>query len=126
MGQKRLLVVRSLLNVVGGILTFSSIALPWLLVNGNPLYAVQLGMFPFLLIGGTISLFSRYGGLLTLAGNLVFSIGGVTFNCPAGGCYIVSGPGGWLAWAGAAVSLAGRSRNSPSLLLSKMGFRIKG
>src|SRR5258708_5410458 len=102
----KLMLIRRLLNLVGGILTLGSIAIPWAVVGGNITVSVfQPNAFVWfvpwmILAGGTTSMVSRYGGLLTIAALVSYSVSPPIYFLSTGGPAITSvfGIGFWLAW----------------------------
>jgi len=105
--------VRSLANVLGSCLPIASLFLPYSFLGSVPWYALgpwasSLWVPQLIVLGCLLTLFSRFGAVVTIAGLSVWHT--PMFFCPASGCppYAV-GPGYWLAWAGAIVSLFGRS-----------------
>lgn len=119
--------VRQLFNIIGGILTLTSTVLPWRMLNEIPhsvfeVWSLGIGLaliVPFLvLFGGGFSVFSRYGGAITVAGAIAYVAAlpaefGLGYNStpPTSS----SGAGFWIVWAGAIISLMGKSWNLPFL-----------
>jgi hypothetical protein len=106
---------RVLANLLGAILPLASLFLPYSFLGGDPWYplgpgAISSGVPQLIMLGCLLTFFSRFGGIVTVAGLLDWSSTRPIFFCSANGCppYIL-GPGYWLAWAGALVSLLGRS-----------------
>src|SRR3989441_11960270 len=65
------------------------------------------GVPQLIVVGSILTLFSRFGVLVTVAG--LWDGSSVVIPCPAFGCHFTLGPGYWLGLTGAAVSLVGRS-----------------
>jgi hypothetical protein len=115
------MLIRRLLNLVGGILTLGSIAIPWAVIGGNITVSVfQPNAFVWfvpwmILAGGTTSIVSRYGGLLTIAALVSYSVSPPIYFLSTGGPAITSvfGIGFWLAWVGAGLSIVGASWSLP-------------
>lgn len=126
-------------NLIGGGIALSSIVLPWYVAEfcGPVVYwiyglpQITWLVLPVVAIGAVFSLFSRYGGIITIAGSLLFiQIFQLPFYittvpslyvaqpCP-GGIHGLSQPtyfdsfGFWFALAGGALSLLGISWNLP-------------
>ncbi len=71
----------------------------------------------FVLVGGLVSIRSRYGGLMTTLGLVTYLLFGpfpMPSFFPAEGIF---GPGFWLAWLGGPIALLGLSSNSSTLSL---------
>lgn len=103
---------RGLANLLGGVLPLASLLLPYSYLGGYPWYPfgagpISWGVPQLILLGCLLTFFSRFGAIVTVAGISAWS--STPFSCPAFGCPYVFGPGYWLAWAGAFVSLLGRS-----------------
>lgn len=114
-------------NFLSSALTLASISMPWIKYNIGPtLSAIQAAdaslalnassAVSLVVTGGTISLLSRYGGLLTMAGVWLF-----VASPPEQFLFVASNvvitysfeTGVWLAWAGATISLLGSSWTLP-------------
>jgi hypothetical protein len=115
--------IARLSNLVGGSLVLLSTLLPWIIVGPN-LQFLFLSSGPawvalvLVLVGGVVSLRSRYGGLVTTLGLVTYLLFGGTV--PRSSFYPVEysfGPGLWLAWLGAPITLLGLSSNSSTLSL---------
>lgn len=121
-----------LANLAGSALTIASIFLPWIRFNtGETLSAVQAAdaslAVSLVVAGAIISLLSRYGGVLTMAGVWLFVASPPgRFLFVAAGVVITSSfeTGVWLAWAGATVSLLGGSWTIPFTFRSKSEKKI--
>ena len=110
-------------NLTGGSLTLLSVLFPWLILNQNLQFlflspAAAWMVFPLVLVGGLVSFRSRYGGLLTTLGVVTYlSLGPFPrfsgFYPPE----YIFGPGFWLAWLGAPITLLGLSSNSNTMSL---------
>jgi len=104
---------RSLANLLGGILPLASLFLPYAYSGSEPWYllgpsAVSQGAPQVIIVGSILTLFSSFGMLVTIAG--VWNGTYIPTFCPAFGCPpLTLGPGYWLGWAGATLSLLGRS-----------------
>jgi len=116
----RLPPIRPFVNIVGGGLSLVSILFPWFVIGGT--YGISMfDPSPFVwfvpllvLLGGGISMLSRYGALLTSLGFVAYEASPPTLflatigpNAPR-----VFGPGFWIAWIGIIVSLQGESWNA--------------
>src|SRR4029077_2611033 len=127
-----------LVNLASSALIMVSIFLPWIRFNTGETWSAVRAADPSLWVnasvavsmvvaGGVISLMSRYGGLLTMAGvwSFVASPPG-RFLFVAEGVVITSSfeTGVWLAWAGATVSLLGSSWTLPFTFRSSSDRRI--
>jgi hypothetical protein len=104
---------RSLANLLGGSLPLASLFLPYSFLGGDPWYPlgpgpISWGVPQLILLGCLLTFFSRFGGIVIVAGLSAWS--STPIFCQANGCppYVL-GPGYWLAWAGAIISLLGRS-----------------
>jgi hypothetical protein len=113
-GLKQLL-SRPLLNLIGGILTLGSLLLPWTIIRGSyPVSVFQPNEFVWfvpwmILAGGLASIFSRYGGLVTVTGLILYFVSPPlyflsTIGSPAPNSL---GIGFWLAVIGAGSSIVG-------------------
>jgi len=117
--------IRRLFNIIGGILTLASTVLPWRILNGAFYSVFEVWSFgfglaliiPFLIMfGACFSVLSRYGGALTLVGTVSYvaslpeEIGLGSNATPPDSSF---GVGYWTVWAGAIISLMGRSWNLP-------------
>ena len=123
---------KRLANLVSTALTMASIFMPWIRYNiGPPISAIQTTDASFapnaslavslVVAGGVISLLSRYGGLLTMAGVWLFVASPPEqFLFVASNVVITSSfeIGVWLAWTGATISLLGSSWTLPFGLLT--------
>jgi hypothetical protein len=119
--------VRSIGNVVGGSLSLSSTLIPWFVIGGT--YGISVfNPSPFawfvpwlVLLGGGLSLLSRYGAMLTSLGLVAYEASPPTLFLQTIGPYGagVVGPGFWIAWVGIIVSLLGESLN-PSVARLKL------
>ena len=104
---------RGVANLLGGSLPLASLFLPYSFLGGYPWYPLGLGPVSWgvpqlILLGCLLTFFSKFGSIVTVAGLAAWS--STPIFCPANGCPpYVFGPGYWLAWAGAIVSLPGRS-----------------
>src|SRR6266571_3359874 len=103
---------RGLANLLGGILPLASLFLPYLFLGDYPWYplnsyAVSQGVPQLIVVGCILTLFSRFGVLVTVAG--LWDGSSVVIPCPAFGCHFTLGPGYWLGLTGATLSLLGRS-----------------
>ena len=103
---------RGLANLLGGILPLASLFLPYLFLGDYPWYplnsyAVSQGVPQLIVVGSILTLFSRFGVLVTVAG--LWDGSSVVIPCPAFGCHFTLGPGYWLGLTGATLSLLGRS-----------------
>ena len=104
--------VRSLANLLGGCLPIASLFLPYSFLGSDPWYALgpwasSLWVPQLIVLGCLLTLFSRFGAVVTVAG---LSVWHTPMFCSANGCPpYTMGPGYWLAWTGAIVSLFGRS-----------------
>lgn len=109
-------------NRVGGVLTLASVLFSWLIVSQDQGVSVFCCPFDvvavvpwFVIAGGALSFASRYGGVVTTVGIATYG----TF--PPAPHFLHSlipynfGPGFWLAWAGAMISLLGSSSNFRTL-----------
>ncbi len=119
-------------NIVSWALIMASTFMPWIRYNTGPtLSAIQATDASFapnaslavslVVTGGIISLLSRYGGLLTMAGVWLFVASPPErFLFVASNVVITSSfeIGVWLAWAGATLSLLGSSWTLPFGLLT--------
>jgi len=65
------------------------------------------GVPQLIVVGSILTLFSRFGVLVTVAG--LWDGSSVVIPCPAFGCHFTLGPGYWLGLTGATLSLLGRS-----------------
>lgn len=101
----------------------ASLALPWLTYNAGlllfALRASEAWITVWLVVaGGILSILSRYGGLLTIAGVWTFLLAQplrfLTGSLPPGSSpSYYYGEGFWLTWAGATISLLGGSWTLP-------------
>ena len=113
LNKPRVLRFRSLANLLGGSLPLASLFLPYSFLGGEAWYPlgpgpISWGVPQLILLGCVLTFFSRFGGIVTLAGLLDWS--STPIFCGATGCpSYVFGPGYWLAWSGVIVSLLGRS-----------------
>src|SRR5207245_10950226 len=104
---------RCLANLFGGTLPLASLFLPYLFLGDYPWYpldsySVSQGVPQLIVVGSILTFFSRFGVLVTVAG--LWDGSSIPIFCSAFGCPpITTGSGFWLAWAGAVVSLLGRS-----------------
>ncbi len=103
---------RGLANLLGGVLPLASLFLPYLFLGDYPWYplnsyAVSREVPQLIIVGSILTLFSRFGVLVTVGG--LWDGSSVVIPCPAFGCHFTLGPGYWLGLTGAAVSLVGRS-----------------
>jgi hypothetical protein len=130
---------RALVNIASSALVMGSIFLPWIRFNTGETWSAVRAADPSLWVnaslavslvvaGGIISLMSRYGGLLTMAGVWLFvaSPPGLVFPGAPDNFVITSSfdTGLWLAWAGATASLLGRSWTLPLSLRNESDRRI--
>lgn len=112
LNRPRVLRFRSIANLLGGVLPLASLFLPYVYFGNGPWYllgsaAISAGT-QSIIIGSILTFFSGFGMLVTIPG--VWTAIFVQFFCAASGCPpITFGPGYWLGWAGATVSLLGRS-----------------
>ena len=117
--------VRQLFNIIGGILTLTSTVLPWRILDGIPRSIFEVWNFgfglaliiPFLILSGAcLSVLSRYSGAVTIMGTIVYvaslpgEIGLGSNATPPASSF---GVGYWTVWAGAIISLMGRSWSLP-------------
>jgi len=129
---------RRISNLIGGLLTLISLVLPWYFIdNFGPYPSHTYSAFevassnpraeivPWLLLfGGTVSILSSVGAVLSIFALLLSTGSGIFLNnvpptCPSTGCILPTGHaeiGYWLAWVGAVISLIGRLWNPPPLL----------
>jgi len=103
---------RGLANLLGGILPLASLFLPYLFLGDYPWYPlnsyeVTQGVPQQIVVGSILTLFSRFGVLVTVAG--LWDGSSVVIPCPLFGCHFTLGPGYWLGLTGATLSLLGRS-----------------
>jgi hypothetical protein len=104
-----------LANLFGGFLPIVSLFLPYSFSGSLPQYAtgpgaVSQGLPHLILIGSLLTLFSKFGSIVTFGGLLDSYANRPMYFCSAFGCPpYVFGPGFWVAWAGLFVSLLGRS-----------------
>ena len=104
---------RSLANMLGGVLSLGSLFLPYSFSGGDPSYplgysGVSQGVPQLVVVGSIITFFSGFGMLVTVAG--LWEGSSPHYLCSAFGCPPVTlGPGYWLGWTGAIISLVGRS-----------------
>lgn len=120
---KDLSIVSNMSNLMGGGFTLVSLALPYSIIYGAfpqliawQLANAEIGVTVQLIIaGGVITLFSRYGTILTVAGLFRFTFTPFLYDRTLilGSPYFALGGGFWLAWAGTVISLAGRSWTLP-------------
>ena len=108
----RVLRFRSIANLLGGVLPLASLFLPYAYFGNDPWYLLGSGAISpgtqAIIIGSILTLFSGFGMLVTIPG--VWTAAFIQFFCTFSGCPPISfGPGYWLGWAGATVSLVGRS-----------------
>lgn len=123
---------RILVNLAGSALTIASIFLPWIRFSTGETWsavrAADASVAVYLVVaGGIISLMSRYGGLLTMAGVWLFVASPPgRFLFVAEGVVITSSfeTGLWLAWASATASLLGSSWTLPFTFRSSSGRKI--
>ena len=109
--------VRTGLGWLSGSMMILSVFLPWRSIGGayssliNGIY--ESWFVPqTIVIGGAASIFSRYGGFITIAG--LWSFLSIPRSCPAGGCPpLTLELGFWLALIGVGLSLLGRALNFP-------------
>ena len=113
LNRPRVLRFRSLANLLGGILPLASLFLPYAYLGGDPWYllgygAVSHGEPQVIIVGSILTFFSSFGMIVTIAG--VWNGTYAPIFCSAFGCPpLTLGPGYWLGWSGATVSLLGRS-----------------
>jgi hypothetical protein len=113
LNKPRVLQFRTLANLLGGVLPLASLFLPYAYLGSDPWYlfgssAVSHGEPQVIIVGSILTFFSNFGMLVTIAG--VSNGTYVPIFCPAFGCPpLTLGPGYWLGWTGATVSLLGRS-----------------
>jgi len=111
--RPRVLRFRSIANLLGGVLPLASLFLPYAYLGNTPVYllgssAISQGTPQVITIGSLLTFFSGFGMLVTVPG--VWNGTYIQIFCPAFGCPpLTFGPGYWLGWAGATVSLLGRS-----------------
>ncbi len=116
--------IARLSNLAGGSLTLLSTLLPWMIVDPNLQFLFLSSgsawvALVLVLVGGFVSIRSRYGGLMTTLGLVTYLLFGA-FQGPRSSFFPVEysfGPGFWLAWLGAPISLLGLSSNSNTLSL---------
>ncbi len=115
------IMVRRVLNLVGGLITMASLALPWAVIGGSTTVSVfQPNSFVWfvpwmILAGGIASMVSRYGGLVTIAALVAYAVSPPiyfvsTVGSATTGAY---GIGFWLAVVGAGSSIIGTSWSLP-------------
>lgn len=122
--EKDLATIRQLFNIIGGIVTITSTALPWRILDGISRSVFEVWNFgfglvliiPFLILfGACFSVLSRYGGAVTIVGTIAYvaSLPG-EFGLGSNATPSISsfGVGYWTVWAGAIISLVGRSWNT--------------
>ena len=112
LNSRRVLRFRGIANVLGGVVPLASVLLPYAYRGNGPWYLFGSGVISpgtqAIIIGSIVTLFSGFGMLVTIPG--VWTATFTQFFCTASGCPpITFGPGYWLGWAGATVSLVGRS-----------------
>jgi len=113
LNRPRVLRFRSLANLLGGVLSLGSLFLPYSFSGGDPWYplgysGVSQGGPQLVVVGSIITFFSGFGMLVTVVG--LWEGSSARYLCSAFGCPPVTlGPGYWLGWTGAIVSLLGRS-----------------
>ena len=113
LNKQSVLRFRGVANLLGGALPLASLFLPYLFVGSSPWFplesgAVSFGVPQLIVVGSILTFFSRFGVLVTVAG--LWDGSSIPIFCPAFGCPpLTFGPGYWLGWAGATVSLLGRS-----------------
>ena len=113
LNKQSVLRFRGVANLLGGALPLASLFLPYLFVGSSPWFplesgAVSFGVPQLIVVGSILTFFSRFGVLVTVAG--LWDGSSIPIFCSAFGCPpITTGSGYWLAWAGAVVSLLGRS-----------------
>ena len=113
LNRPRVLRFRGLANLLGSSLPIASLFLPYSFLGSYPWYpldpgSISRGVPQLIVVGCILTLFSRFGALVIVAG--LSSWSSTPFSCPAFGCPPITwGPGYWLGWAGAIVSLLGRS-----------------
>jgi len=113
LNKQSVLRFRGVANLLGGALPLASLYLPYLFVGSSPWFplesgAVSFGVPQLIVVGSILTFFSRFGVLVTIAG--LWDGSSIPIFCPAFGCPpLTFGPGYWLGWAGATVSLLGRS-----------------
>ena len=121
------------LNIAGFMATIGSLAFPWYyIIVGNTFFSLFLfgaGLDSWVIgglvvLGGAVSIISRYGGVLTVAGCLAYAETGGPFSLPLGASTMFAF-GYWLAWEGALISLVGRSWNSELVNLVTEGLGMK-
>ena len=117
-GQIRAPFNRAAIGWAGGVMMIASIFLPWrgvsLDLESSLLDPGSISWFvpQLIAIGGILSIASRFGGLVTMAG--VWDFLSIPIFCPANGCpTVLLGPGFGLALAGIGVSLLGKPLNLP-------------
>jgi hypothetical protein len=114
--------IARLSNLAGGSLTLLSTLLPWI-IAGQDLQFLVLSSgsawmaLAFVLVGGLVSLRSRYGGLITTLGLVAYLLFGPIPRSSFFPAEYSFGPGFWLAWLGAPITLLGLSSNSNTLSL---------
>jgi len=117
LNKPRVLRFRSFANLLGGILPLASLFLPYAYLGSDPWYllgpsAVSQGSPLVIIVGSILTFFSGFGMLITIAG--VWNGTYIRIFCPAFGCPpLTLGPGYWLGWTGATISLLGRSWMPP-------------
>lgn len=117
LNKPRVLQFRSIANLLGGIVPLASLFLPYAYLGSEPWYllgssAVSQGEPQVIVVGSILTFFSSFGMLVTIAG--VWNGSYILIFCSAFGCPpLTLGPGYWLGWAGATVSLIGRSWMAP-------------
>ena len=113
LNKQSVLRFRGVANLLGGALPLASLFLPYLFVGSSPWFPlesseVSFGVPQLIVVGSILTFFSRFGVLVTVAG--LWDGSSIPIFCPAFGCPpLTFGPGYWLGWAGASVSLLGRS-----------------
>ena len=114
--------VARLSNLAGGSLTLLSTLLPWIIVGPNLQFLFLSSgsawvALVLVLVGGFVSIRSRYGGLITTLGLVTYMLFGPFPRPSFFPAEWSFGPGFWLAWLGAPITLLGLSSNSNTLSL---------
>jgi len=116
----RILDVGLFISVLGGGLSLASTLFPWYVQGGQGIYVFEPATSPWfvpwlMLIGGVLSILSRYGALVTSFGFWAYQLGPPPLFPYLGRIPVSTefsfGPGFWIAWIGILISLQGGSWN---------------